>query len=392
MSVGPAASAAKRFAFRGAVLSIRPLGDGHINDTFSVDCRDSTRRIWRYVLQRVNRTAFPDPIALIRNVERVTAHLRGKAKASGGAPDPCAPKTPQELRPLTPVPTQEGALHWVDPDGDVWRSFVRVVGVAYSVIQTPAHAYAVGRAFGRFLLWMSDFPASELETTLPSFHHTPTYLAALRDAVALDPCGRAKEAKREIAFAEARADVAPVLDELRASGAVPERVIHGDTKIDNVLVDEQTHAAVCVIDLDTVMRGISLFDIGDCVRSALTGGDGVEKTSGQLASGEIGIAGSIVSGYLEGSEDLLTATEIEKIGLSARVIALELGIRFLTDFVRGDVRFRTETSEQNLERAREQFALARRVQGSTHALTDLFGRREARWPARGGGEGSLQLD
>jgi len=250
---------AERFALDGKIESIVPLGEGHINATFTVTTGSGgTRR--RYVLQRINRGVFPDPEAVIRNVERVTGHVRSKVLDEGGDPDR------EVLRLLRTV--DGGAFHR-DVEGEVWRCCAMIEGAsAHTALAEPARVRAVAGAFGRFLRRLSDYPADRLEITLPGFHDTGYHLRTLRDAVGADPFDRLFEVGEELAFIEEREDAVSAWTDLLSSGELPRRVVHNDTKVNNVLIDDDSRRGICVIDLDTVMAGSAVTDVGDLARSA----------------------------------------------------------------------------------------------------------------------------
>jgi len=347
---------AERFEVGGPVLSVDRHGEGHINATYVVTAGSEGGARRRSVLQRINRRVFRDPEAVIRNVERVTAHLRSKANEEGGNP---------EREVLRLVRTADGAAPLVrDGDGEVWRCYAMIErAAAHSTMTNPKQARTVATAFGRFLRRLFDFPLQELEITLPGLHDTVAHLTALRDVARDDPLGRASEVQEELAFVEARRRPIETWTDLLSSDGVPTRAIHNDTKVSNVLIDEDIGRGVCVIDLDTVMPGSALVDVGDLARSVLTGPEGVGRG--------VDLA-------------LLTETEVENVVPATRMIALELGVRFLADHVAGDRWFPVGSPSENLARCRVQLDLARRIEEREDEMATIVRRAVARsrWPRR----------
>ena len=349
---------AERFQLDGRVLSAAPLGDGHINTTYVVAAESRGGPGRRYVLQRINRAVFRDPEAVVRNIERVIGHLGSKVREEGGDP---------EREVLELIPTLDGHAFLRDNEGEVWRCCAMIENAtARSTLADPDQAYTVAKAFGRFLRWLSDFSLRELEITLPGFHDTALHLEALRDVVRRDPHNRVKEARDEFAFIEDHREVIAAWSDLLSSGELPTRAIHNDTKISNVLVDDGTGRGICVIDLDTVMPGTALVDIGDCARSALTR----IESRGQ----DLEVFGAVVRGYLGEIGALLAEAEIEQIVEGTRVIGLELGIRFLSDFIAGDRRFPVALPAENLNRCRGQLNIVRGVEESEAKMQEIVRR------------------
>jgi Ser/Thr protein kinase RdoA (MazF antagonist) len=363
---------AERFEVGGPVLSVDRHGDGHINATYVVTAGTRGGASRRYVLQRINRSVFRDPEAVVRNAERVTGHLRSKVLEEGGRP---------EREVLRLVRTADGAAPFArDGEGEVWRCYAMIERAsAHSTVANPKQARTVGSAFGRFLRRLSDFPAHELEITLPGLHDAVAHLRALRGVARDDPLGRAAEVQGELAFVEARRRPIETWMDLLSSGDVPTRAIHSDTKVSNVLLDEDTGRGVCVIDLDTVMPGSALVDVGDFARSVLTGPEGIGRGV------DLALFGAAVRGYLGEAGRLLAETEIEHVVQATRMIALELGIRFLADHVAGDRWFPVGSPGENLARSRVQLDLARRIEERDDEMTAIVRRavaRSRRWRRR----------
>jgi len=359
-------SVAERFAVGGRIVSVAPLGDGHINATYEVRTASDHGR--RYVLQRINRGVFRDPGAVIRNAERVIRHIEGKVREEGRDP---------EREVLQLIPTLDGGAFLRDGEGEIWRCYAMIEGAtAHSTLAGPDRAYTVARAFGRFLRWLADFPPHELEITLPGFHDTPGHLRALREATRSDRRDRLGEVGDELAFAEDRREAIVARAARLSAGGLPVRAIHNDTKISNVLVDDGTGRGICVIDLDTVMPGSAVVDIADCARSALTR---VERPGRDPE-----VFAAVVRGYLAEIGGLLSEAEVELIVEGTWTIALELGIRFLTDFIVGDRWFPVAYPTENLNRCRGQLRVVQRIEKNEAEWGEIVRRAASRGPMRRG--------
>lgn len=339
----------EQFVFAERLKGIEPCKYGHINDTYAVFCQSGNGTAPpRYILQRINHHVFQRPEALMENIARVTAFLRDKISGRGGDP---ARET------LNLIPTRTGRTYHITPDGDYWRAYAYIPGAqTYQIVRGLEHVYQAARAFGRFQRLLADFPLAQLHDTIPDFHHTPKRLDVFRRIVTADPQHRAKFAAAEIEFVEARAGEVAVLIELLDQGHLPLRVTHNDTKVDNVLIDDESGEGVCVIDLDTVMPGLSLYDFGDFVRS---GANPAAEDERNLARVEMDLAyfEAIARGYLHETRDSLTDLEKDLLAFSARLITLEIGMRFLSDYLDGDRYFRIHRPGHNLDRCRTQFRM-----------------------------------
>ena len=337
---------AAEFPLEGAVREIRPYGNGHINHTFVIGCDGGARPI-RYILQRVNERVFRDVPRLMENVARVTAHLAGRL--AGHA----------DRQALTLLPTRSGRPWFTDAQGGHWRLYRFVEGAtSHDVLTSPRQAYEAARAFGDFQRLLSDLPAPRLHDTIPHFHDTRRRLAAFEAAVQADAAGRVVACGPEIEAVRRHAGLAEALLRLAERGDAPERVTHNDTKINNVMLDDVTGAGVCVIDLDTVMPGLSLYDFGDMVRTA--GNTAVEdETDLSKVRVDLTIFSELARGFLETAGPVLTPAEVAHLGVAAQVMTYECGMRFLTDHLSGDVYFRIKRPGHNLDRFRCQLALVR---------------------------------
>jgi len=356
------AAIVRNFAIEGHFLGAEPYGAGHIHDTYmSRFLTPGGQR--RYVQQRINTYVFRRPVLVMENVERVTAHLRRKVEDAGGDP---------ERETLNLVPTVDGAAFHRTEAGEFWRTYV-FIERAHTEEQAahPGQLYEVGRAFGRFLAQLADLPGPPLHETIPDFHNTPRRFRNFLDALKRDAANRAAAAQPEIAFALARADQTRVLSDLLAGGELPLRTTHNDTKLNNVMLDDETGRAVCVIDLDTCMPGLALYDFGDAVRIGASTAAEDERDLSAVGVDEKAFS-RLARGYIDGAGDLLTPKEVEYMAFSARLLTFECGIRFLGDHLDGDVYFKTHRPGHNLDRARTQFKMVEEMEARSDQMEALI--------------------
>lgn len=362
----------QHFDLSGHVDSVAAHGGGHINDTWLIRFVHHDARK-RYVLQRINRHVFPDPLAVMDNVDRVCRHVQvlagaGHARALPGQ------------RAFTLIRTRQGTPCWQDPDGEVWRLWPFVYGARTAdAVASPAQAREAARAFGHFQSLLRDLPGPPLHEVIPGFHDTLARFAQFQRALDDDDSGRAAHCGPEIEFAYACEAFIRQFAELAASGALPVRIAHNDAKINNVMLDDEHGKAVCVIDLDTVMPGLALFDFGDMVRTMTTTA-AEDETESDTVDMDMTLYKALADGYLGAVPDFLSSAEIEAMPDAGRIITLETGLRFLTDYLHGDRYFRTARPDHNLDRCRTQFALARSIERQTdemRAVTDAAARRLA---------------
>ena len=355
------AALVSQFAIAGDFVGAARHGSGHINDTYKVDCIQSGRPV-HYILQRINHAIFKDPAALMDNVQRVTAHLRAKLQGAG--------VTDLNRHALAVIPTRAGGPVFRDDAGQWWRMYHFVERArTFDKVETEQQVFEAARAFAQFQGALADLPAPRLHDTIPNFHNAVMRLATLRDAVKQDPHGRAAGAQPEIAFVEHRAAMCARLLERLQRGELPERITHNDTKLNNVMLDEQTNAAVCVIDLDTVMPGLALYDFGDMVRTATAAALEDERDLTKVYSRPEMFA-ALARGYLSEAK-FLTAAEREELVFSGRLITLVIGIRFLTDHLLGDVYFKIHRPNHNLDRCRTQFKMVASLESQADAMEKL---------------------
>ena len=329
----------KSLATEGQPVCCISYGSGHINETWMVE----TDRPHRYILQKVNTGVFPNGAGLMNNIILVTKHLKKKD------PDP--------RHVLTLVPTKEG--HWYISKGEneLWRMYEFVTGgVCLDLAETPNDFRLSGKAFGTFQMQMADFPADQLVEVIPGFHDTPGRFLNLKKAIREDRMNRAASATREIDLYLEREAGAGMLTDLQRAGELPLRVTHNDTKLNNVMLDKETREPLCILDLDTVMPGIVASDFGDAIRfgasTALEDEKDLEKVHLNLELYE-----AFTKGFLGACGKALTKTEIDTLADASRIITLEIGARFLTDYLEGDTYFHISHPTHNLERARTQIAL-----------------------------------
>ena len=319
-----------------------PFGNGHINDTYILPGEP------RKILQRINTSVFRDPNAVMENVCAVTAYLSDIIRKEGGDP---------MRETLTVVPTVDGRSYCMTPEGDVYRMYLFIENaVSLDRADDPETFAMSARAFGRFQKQLADFPAHTLHEVIPNFHNTADRLRQFREALEKDAVGRAASVKPEIEFVLSHADcVSRVVDGI-ADGSIPLRVTHNDTKLNNVMLDEVTHEPVCVIDLDTVMPGSLLYDVGDALRFGASTGDEDETDLSKIEF-DLTYFEAFIKAFLEAVGDSITARERELLPFSALLLTLECGIRFLTDYLNGDTYFRIHREHHNLDRCRTQFKL-----------------------------------
>ncbi len=334
-----------QFLPAGVVVSYRLFGNGHINDTYLVEC---VKGYPRYMLQRINGDVFKNLDALNSNVELVTQFLHDKIVERGGDPDREA---------LTLIETKDGRKHYTDERGQCWRLFLYIENsVSYDQVEKPEDFYHSGKAFGQFQELLKDFPAEKLKETIPDFHDTPKRLEALKRAVEADPWGYAGRVGRELDFVYAHEAETHVAMDMLHKGRLPLRVTHNDTKLNNIMFDADTGEVLCVVDLDTIMPGLSIFDFGDSIRfGANTGAE--DEQDLQRVSLSLELYELYVKGFLEGCGGSLEEEEIRMLPMGAKLMTLECGIRFLTDYLEGSVYFKTAYPDHNLVRARSQFTL-----------------------------------
>lgn len=347
---------ARQFEILGEFHHAEPYGSGHINDTYCVVFHQAGVPV-RYIFQRINHNIFKNPVALMENVQRVTSHLAAKLN---GEPD-------ATRRVLTLIPARDGRAWHVDADGNHWRAYLFIEKArTYDAVESAEQAFKAAKAFGQFQKLLADLPAPRLNDTIPDFHHTPKRFAALEQAIAADAAGRAILAKPEIEFALAHKSITGIL----LDANLPERVTHNDTKFNNVMLDDATGEGICVIDLDTVMPGLALYDFGDMVRTTTSPAKEDERDLSKVTM-QFPMFEALVRGYLSTAGDVLTKAEKQFLAFSGKLITFEIGIRFLTDFLAGDVYFKVHRDGHNLDRCRTQFKLVESIEQQEAQMNQL---------------------
>jgi len=351
-----AAEVARQFAIEGELISIAPYGSGHINDTFcAVFVRK--RHAARFIVQRINTSIFHNPSKLMDNISRVTSHLALKLQDE---PD-------RERRVLALIPARDGRAWHEDADGGCWRVYRLIDGArSYDAVESTEQAYQAARAFGRFQLLLADLPAPRLHDTIPDFHNTPKRFAAFERALAADVAGRAADVQAEIEFAFAHKGIASAL----LDAQLPERGTHNDTKFNNVLLDEETGEGICVIDLDTVMPGLAVYDFGDMVRTTTCAAGEDEQDLSKVAM-QFEMFAALVRGYLSTAGGFLTSAELDHLAFAGKAITFEQGMRFLADYLAGDTYYKVHREGQNLDRCRTQFKLIESIEAQEDAMNRL---------------------
>lgn len=342
------------FKFDGKFIEANSYGFGHINDTNAAYFKKGDGKVHRYILQRINHNVFKDPVKLMQNIDGVTKHLRKKIIESQGDP---------ERETLNIIPAIDGKSYYKTEDGYYWRGYIFIEGATtYQVVENLNHFYNAGKAFGNFQRLLSDFPADKLHETIPDFHNTPKRYEAFIEALQNDKHNRAKNAKEEIDFVLKREKDTPILLNLLNSGSIPLRVTHNDTKFNNVMIDDITGEGICVIDLDTVMPGLSLYDFGDSIRSGANPGAEDERDLSKVCM-DMDLYTHFTRGFLDAAGGFLSSAELENLPFGAKLMTFECGIRFLTDYLSGDTYFKIHREGHNLDRARTQFKMVADMEG-----------------------------
>ena len=345
------------FMLYGDLVKVAPYGNGHINDTFEMVFNQSGTMI-RYILQRINTNVFRDPVNLMENIRRVTSHLASRASSSRET--------------LTLVPAKDGKSYVIDADGNYFRTYLFIENAkSYDILESEKQAYEAARAFGRFQAELSDIPGGRLAETIKDFHNTPVRVQQLENAIKLDKCNRVKDVSSEIDFVLSRKPMTEKLIKLQAEGVIPERITHNDTKLNNVMIDDATQSGICVIDLDTVMPGLAHYDFGDMVRTGTSPAPEDETDLNKICM-RFNMFEALLRGYCSEAGRVLNDVELENLPFAGALITLEIGTRFLTDYLEGDVYFKTHRDAHNLDRCRSQFQLVRSIESQQDEMMKLL--------------------
>lgn len=353
------ATIGNQFAVQGEFIHGEEIDSGHINSTYRATYRQKSGSDQRYIIQAINRNVFKDPYAVMDNVECVTRHINARVL-----------RLKQDLggQTLNLFPARTGGSWIEDEQGSVWRCYNHIEGcVTYDVVENTRQAYQAARAFGAFQDLVSDLDAARITATIPDFHHTRKRFARLLAVAAADPLDRLAAVRAEFEFITRREALVGVLLDLVAAGQIPVRVTHNDTKINNVMIDAASDEAVCVIDLDTVMPGLALYDFGDLVRSA-TSPAAEDETDLSKVAMQMPMFEALVEGYLDAAGAFINDTEVEYLAHAGKLMSLEVGIRFLTDHLEGDVYFKTQHPGHNLDRCRTQLKLVESIEAQEPAM------------------------
>lgn len=350
--------AARAFALPGRIVDVQPLGKGLINDTYLVTT-DAARHA---VLQRINTRVFPEPARIMENLRTLMSHVAYRANKNGGR-DLLLPEI---------FATTSGDDLFIDEAGDCWRAMSYIANtVSYEKLSDAHQAREVGSVLGRFHALLHDLESSRLNVTRPGFHNTPGYYAHFTQALEQAPVAPA-DVRLDfcLQYAAAHADIVSILEDAKASGALQLRAIHGDPKIDNVLFDATTGDAVSLVDLDTVQPALVHYDLGDCLRSACNpvGENPADETTARF---DLEVCRLMLTAYVNETRAFLSAEDYRYLPAAIRLIPFELGLRFLTDHLRGDVYFKVKWRGHNLLRAATQFHLAASVEQQLGAIENL---------------------
>lgn len=349
------------FKIYGDFVDAKPYGSGHINDTFAVDMSQSGTDI-RYIYQRINTDIFTEPEKLMDNIYRVCRHLNEKLANS-------AEKSRQTL---TLIDSVDDKPYYIDSEGRYWRVYIFVEKAkTYDIIETEDQAFQAASSFGKFQCELADIEGDRLSETIPNFHNTPSRYEALELAIAEDKAGRAASCQKEIDFILSRKSDASLLINLMKEGKIPERITHNDTKLNNVMIDDETGKGICVIDLDTAMPGLVHYDFGDLVRTS-TSPAAEDETDLSKVKMQFNMFEALLRGYLSTAGEFLTDTEREYLPFAGKLITLETGVRFLTDYLNGDTYFKIHRENHNLDRCRTQIALVESIEEQTPQMVELL--------------------
>ena len=368
-----AALIARQFDVPGRLVTVAPYGSGNVNDTYLAIFR-TTFSEQRFIVQRIRKAVFPQPEVIMQNMRVLTdhCHARLEAEAEGEGAD--------RIWQLPKIIQTKSGEDWVtDADGDLWRAISQIASAhAYEKVRHPEHAHEAGYVLGHFHRMVSDLPAERLGYALPGFHVTPGYLAQL-DATLATPGGQERlnaslETKRAVRFVTARRSRCAVLEEARARGDLGLRTTHGDPKVGNIMIDEATGLGTSIVDLDTVQPGLVHYDIGDATRSVCNPAGEDANELGSVIF-DLDLFGTLYRGYQAHARDFLTAADHRHLFDCIHLIPLELGIRFLTDHLAGDVYFKVRYPGHNLRRALVQFKLAESIEAREPAIRKILGER-----------------
>ena len=341
----------EKFCIQGEFAEATEYGSGHIHDTYFI--RTTAQDCNQYLLQKINHSVFKRIPELMVNIERVTKHIQLRLKELD--------ESEIERKCLTLISTIDDGLFYADEKGSFWRVYLFIDNsMSIDTVEDKNQAFVGGRAFGSFLNFLADLPASSLNITIPNFHNVAMRLDAFVQILKKNPSDRAKWVIDEIEFILERENEMRAFRQLESAGYFPERITHNDTKINNVLFDQEGND-LCVIDLDTVMPGFTHYDFGDCVRTMTNTADEDEKNT-TLMEMDIHLFEALANGYIAGCGNILTKNEIEHFVFAGKLLSYLMGVRFLTDYLDGDRYYKIGYSEHNLVRARTQLKMCQSIE------------------------------
>ena len=350
MGKGMIEEAVQNFRYGGKLIDMRPYGSGHINDTYLLTFAIEEMGKMNVILQKMNTTIFKEPEKLMENILGVTSYLRDRIIENGGDP---------ERETLNVIHTKDGKSYFVDSEGGYWRSYIFVTdATSYDQVENVDDFYQSAVSFGNFQKLLAEYPAETLHETIEGFHDTRARFATFKKAVEEDICNRAESVQEEIRFVLEHEGVANYFAELLDNNEIPLRVTHNDTKLNNIMIDNKSRKGICVIDLDTVMPGLAMNDFGDSIRFGASTATEDERDLSKVSC-DMELFDIYTKGFIEGCDGKLTEKEIDLLPMGAKVMTFECGMRFLTDYLQGDVYFKVHREGHNLDRCRTQFKLVK---------------------------------
>lgn len=353
---------ASQFGITAPIVAEEEICSGNINRTYLITVQEDQGTTKQYIFQLVNSYVFKQPKTVMSNILKVTEHIKRKLTEQSGSYD---------RRVLSFLTTSEGKPYYYTNTRHFYRVYEYVGNAtAYNTAQTPEQFYEAGREFGQFQGWLSDFPADTLTEIIPNFHNTPVRFQALHEAIENDVAGRRASVEEEIRFLLDREEDCGVIVDALNSGRIPRRVTHNDTKINNILFDNHTDKAICVIDLDTVMPGSSAYDFGDAIRFGASTAPEDEADLSKVSL-DLELYEAFTRGFIRGTNGLLSDAELELLPYGAYIMTLELITRFLTDYLNGDVYFKTTSPEHNLIRTRNQKRLLQDMEAKWAQMCEI---------------------
>ncbi len=355
----------KNFNIDGNFLAAHPWGSGHINDTYLASYQQGNITV-RYIHQRINHRVFKKPVELMHNVSTVINHQKKKLSL--------VEKSDISSNCLNLIHAQDGKPYYHDVEGNYWRTYYFIENTcSFDIIQSPQQAYEMAKTFGQFQKMLEDLPDHQLKETIPDFHNTPKRFDDFTRVLSRDRHNRAHDCQNEIEFVLKHQNITHTLLKLHKQERIPQRIIHNDTKLNNILFDQNTQKGRCVIDLDTVMPGLTLYDFGDMIRTS-TNPMAEDEQDLSKVHAQMDIFEALTRGYLEATDGLLTPIEKSYLVFSGKLLTLELGIRFLTDHLDGDLYFPVSRKAHNLDRCRAQFKLMESIESQEETMNFIVER------------------